>query len=155
MVSRGFFALQNTVLPMVVSSVAAACSVPLYWLLMKQFGAPGIALVGSLFMTSQFVVLLGLWTKRYQGGAELKRLTLALAKVVMISVVGCGVCWGIAREVEQLALLQKLGPPLRSLLVIGASGTPAMALVVLAFDWLGVADFRSLLGRFRARPTAS
>ncbi len=70
MVSRGFYALQNTVLPMVVSSVLAVCSIPLYWICLHRSGAQGIALVSSLFMIAQFVVMTAIWTRRYEGGGS-------------------------------------------------------------------------------------
>jgi putative peptidoglycan lipid II flippase len=145
MVSRGFYAVQNTVLPMIVSSLAALCSLPLYWLFLRQNGAQGIALVGSLFMIAQFVVLMGIWTKRYQGSSELHQLLVALSKVLVISAVGCVVCYGLATGLGRVPLVQ--GTFFRNLLVFSASGIPAAGLIFLAFDRLGIADLRTTVGR--------
>jgi len=151
LVARGFYALQNTVLPMIVGSLAALCSLPLYWLFLHWSGAPGIALVGSLFMVSQFVVLMAIWTKRFHGGSELKRLVLTLSKVLLISAIGGAACYGMATGLARVPQIQGLGPFFRNLLVLSASGIPAAGLIFLAFDRLGIADLRTTLGRLIRR----
>jgi len=148
MVSRGFYAVQNTVLPMIVSSGAALLSLPLYWVFMQRSGAPGIALVGSLFMLGQFVVLMALWTKQYRGGPELRQFLMTLSKVVAISVVGCALCFGLATGLSHVPMVRGLGSSLRSVLVLGASGIPAAALIFLAFEPFGIAGVRAVLSRW-------
>ena len=147
MVSRGFYAVQNTVLPMGVSSLAALCSLPFYWAFLHLHGAPGIALVGSLFMIIQFVVLVGLWTRRYQGATELFQLLWKLGKILLISAAGGGLCFAMARALDQVTVIQGLPIWWRSLLTLGASGLPAVLLVFLVFDRLGIADLRSIVRR--------
>jgi putative peptidoglycan lipid II flippase len=147
MVSRGFFALQNTVLPMVVSSVVACCSLPLYWLCLHRGGAQGIALVGALFMNLQFAVLVAVWTKRYQGRPEFIQLLRTLGKVLVVSVLGCGLGLGLATVLERATMVRELGAPWRSLLVLGAAGLPAVLLIFLAFDRLGMVDARAIARR--------
>ena len=151
LVSRGFYAVQNTVLPMIVSSLAALCSLPLYWLFLHRSGAPGIALVGALFMIGQFVVLLVIWTKRYHGGPEFSPFVATLSKVLVISAVGGAVCYGVAQGLARVPLVQGLGTFFRNLVVLCASGIPAAGLIFLAFDWLGIADLRTALGRLIRR----
>ena len=146
MVSRGFYALQNTLLPMIVSSIAALCSLPLYWLFLQRSGAQGIALVGSLFMLAQFVMLMALWTKRFQGAPELRQLLATLGKVLLVSLLGSAVCFGILRFVHGLALVRGLGATLRNLLALALSGFPAVLFIFVAFDSWGIADLRSLIG---------
>ena len=58
---------------------------------------------------------------------------------------------GIARGLEGLVWTQGLRPPLQSLLVLAAGGVPSALLILLAFDWLGIADFRSTLGTLLRR----
>ena len=153
MVSRGFYALQNTVLPMVISSLAALASLPLYWVLMRSNGAPGIALVGSLFMTVQFVVLMGIWTRRFQGGPELRQLLVILAKIVVISAAACALCVEVTRVLDKVSALHHLGPSLRSLLLLVAGGLPAALLIGLLYDRLGLADLREMASRLRRKRT--
>lgn len=151
MVSRGFYALQNTLLPMVVSTIAAVCSLPLYWIFMRRNGAEGIALVGSLFMTIQFVVLIAIWTKRYQAGPQLLRLLATVSRALVISAVGCLVCFGIALSLGRVLMVQALPTTLRNLFVLCASGIPAAALILVAFDRFGMLELRELVGRVMRR----
>jgi putative peptidoglycan lipid II flippase len=147
MVSRGFYAVQNTVLPMVVSSLAALCSLPLYWAFLQLNGAQGIALVGSLFMMVQFVVLVGMWTRRYQGATELSQLLRTLGNILLISAAGGGLCFGISTTLDQVTVIQGLAAWWRNLLKLCASGVPAVLLVFLVFDRLGIADLRTVVSR--------
>jgi putative peptidoglycan lipid II flippase len=147
MLSRGFYAVQNTVLPMVVSSIAALGSLPFYWFFLNHNGAPGIALVGSLFMILQSATLLVIWTRHYQGGEEMKLFLGTLQKILLVSVVGAGVCLGIEMGLKHLALVQQLGNTFRNLLVLGASGGPAVVLMFFVFDRWGIADVRSIFKR--------
>ena len=147
MVSRGFYAVQNTVLPMIVSSIAALCSVPLYWLFLQRSGAQGIALVGSLFMIAQFVVLTAIWTKRYHAAPELNQLLRTLTKIFVVSLAGSAVCFGIATGLGRLAVVQGAASSIRNLLVLSASGLPAVLLIFVVFDRLKIADFRATVRR--------
>jgi putative peptidoglycan lipid II flippase len=151
MISRGFYALQNTLLPMAVSTVAAVCSLPLYWLFMQRGGAQGIALVGSLFMTVQFVVMTWFWTRRFQAGSELQRLLVTVGKVLVVSALGSGLCYFIARSMDGLAVLHGLRPWLKNLLVLCASGLPAVLFISLAFEPMGITDFRAIVRRLLRR----
>jgi putative peptidoglycan lipid II flippase len=147
MLSRGFYAVQNTVLPMVVSSIAAVSSLPFYWILLQRNGAPGIALVGSLFMILQTTTMMAIWTRRYQGGAELKRFLVALQKILLVSLVGVALCLGIAAGIKNLPHIQQLRPAFRYLFVLAVSGTPAVMLIFFLFDRWGLADVRSIVKR--------
>jgi putative peptidoglycan lipid II flippase len=147
MLSRGFYAVQNTVLPMVVSSIAAFSSLPFYWIFLHSNGAPGIALVGSLFMLVQSAALLAIWTRHYQGGTELKQFLLALQKIVLISALGCALCLGILFGLKHFEVVQQLRPLLRNLFLLAACGTPAVFLTFFLFDRWGLADVRSIVKR--------
>ena len=149
MVSRGFYALQNTMLPMVVSSLAALSSLPFYWISIQRGGggAQGIALVGSLFMTIQFMVLIAIWTKRYHGAPELKRLLVMLLKILVVSATSCVVCSLITASLNRVPVVMGLGTSLRSLLLLAVGGIPSILLIFLAFDRLGIADVRTLVRR--------
>ena len=154
MVSRGFYALQNTLLPMVVSSIAALCSLPFYWLAQQRGGASGIALVGSLFMTFQFMVLVAIWTKRYHGAPELKEFLFTLAKVIGVSIVGCALCWFITARLRLVPTVAGLRASLRSLLLLAAGGIPAALMIFLTFDRMGITDLRTLINRIMRKKSA-
>jgi putative peptidoglycan lipid II flippase len=157
MVSRGFYALQNTLLPMVVSSLAALSSLPFYWIAVQREGggAQGIALVGSLFMTIQFVVLIGIWTKRYHGAPELKLLLVMLLKILVVSGTSCAMCSLITASLNRMPAVMGLGSSLRSLLLLAGGGIPSVLLIVLAFDRLGIGDVRTILSRILRKRAAT
>jgi putative peptidoglycan lipid II flippase len=147
MVARGFYALQNTILPMIVSSIVAFCSIPLYWLLSQRSGAQGIALVGSLFTICQFVVLIAIWTIRYNGALQLRELLITLAKLIGVSLIGCAVCLSIAMGWERMAVLGGLGTWLQSVVKLCVSGIPSILLILTVFDRLGITDVRAAMSR--------
>jgi putative peptidoglycan lipid II flippase len=63
-VVRGFYAVQNTLLPAMICTVAVLLSLPLYWAGMKMWGAGGIALAISLSAVLQVLLLYAIWNKR-------------------------------------------------------------------------------------------
>ena len=64
-VMRNYYALQNQVLPMIISTVVAILSIPCYWFLSKDFGARGIALAASIAMFIQFIILYWIWSFKH------------------------------------------------------------------------------------------
>lgn len=65
-VVRGFYAMQNTLFPTLVSTVTVAASLPLYWLAVREWGSAGLALTVSLASIAQVTLLYSLWNRRSQ-----------------------------------------------------------------------------------------
>lgn len=151
MVSRGFYALQNTTLPMVVSSFAAFGSLPCYWLAAQRGGAREIALVGSIFMTIQFVALITIWTRRYHGSPEIRPFLVTLVKVAVTAVAAAASCSLITTGLSRWPVLTGLRPWLQSVLLLAAGSGPSLAFTLLAFDRMGLTNGRALVGRVFAR----
>ncbi|RJQ82428.1 MAG: murein biosynthesis integral membrane protein MurJ [Desulfobacteraceae bacterium] len=63
-VNRGFFAMQNTLLPAVYGSIAVVLSLPLYWVGLKTLGVLGIGLAISASALGQVLVLYAVWNRR-------------------------------------------------------------------------------------------
>lgn len=63
-VVRGFYAMQNTLLPAVFCTITAFISLPVYFFGMRHFGAEGVALAVSLSAVLQVVTLYVLWNRR-------------------------------------------------------------------------------------------
>lgn len=63
-VSRGYYAMQNTLFPTVFTSICVILSLPITWFLMKFFGARGVALGLSISVILQTVVLFEFWSKK-------------------------------------------------------------------------------------------
>jgi putative peptidoglycan lipid II flippase len=63
-VVRGFYAMQNTLLPTVFCTATAIISLPAYILGLRHFGIDGVALAVSLSAILQVVTLYWLWNQR-------------------------------------------------------------------------------------------
>lgn len=88
-VSRGYYALQNTLFPAVFTSICVVASFPLIFLLMKAMGPKGVALGLSLSVILQTIVLFECWSKK-SVNAEKKQVYLFFLKTLLISLsMGC------------------------------------------------------------------
>jgi putative peptidoglycan lipid II flippase len=63
-VNRGFYAIQNTIIPALYSTLGVFISIPIYYILMKYMGINGIALGLSISAIIQVCLLLLLWNKK-------------------------------------------------------------------------------------------
>jgi putative peptidoglycan lipid II flippase len=83
-VSRGYYAIQNTIFPAIFTSLCVVLSLPFILLLMKAFGARGVALGLSLSVIIQAFVLFECWNKKSLN-SEKKQVYLFLFKMISIS----------------------------------------------------------------------
>jgi hypothetical protein len=86
-----------------------------------------------------------LWTRRFHGGPEFQRFIVTVGKVLLVSALGCALCYSIARGMDRLTMLHGLRAPLKNLLVLCGSGVPAVLFICLAFGPMGIADFRTMV----------
>jgi len=63
-VARGFYAMQNTLLPAVYGTIAVLLSLPLYVIGLKSMGINGVALACALSATVQVGVLFAIWNRK-------------------------------------------------------------------------------------------
>lgn len=139
LLSRGFYALQDTWTPMLIATGVTAAAVPMYWALGARYGHRGLALATSLGMIATAV---GTWI------ALQRRLPLpgrALGVSVMRSALVAG-----AGGAAAWAALRLLGP---SGHLIGATvGSAAFGVVVLVLATvLRVPEWRTLRTGFLRR----
>ncbi len=85
-VSRGYYAVQNTLFPALFSSLCVIISFPLIFFLMKFMGPRGIALGLSLSVVVQALVLYECWNKksRNTGKKEVYRFFLKIIPVSLV-----------------------------------------------------------------------
>lgn len=142
-IARTFYAAQNTMLPMVVSTLSAVLSVPFYWIFSRMMGAAGIALAAVLGMTVQFAALYLLWCRKYadaQGGAPASsKLPGVILKASTIAAAGAGICWGI--KVLLVPFGTALGRFTGNLLVMAGAALPALLVVFLLYEVAGLQHF--------------
>jgi len=92
-VVRGFYAVQNTLLPAILCTLAVLLSLPFYVLGMKAWGVGGIALAVSLSAVLQVLMLFVIWNKR-GCNRESRGVYLAFTKMFMFSVPVGAVLYG-------------------------------------------------------------
>ena len=63
-VSRGYYAIQNTIFPAIYTSICVIISIPFIFLLMKTLGPSGVALGLSISVILQAIVLFECWNKK-------------------------------------------------------------------------------------------
>lgn len=85
-VSRGYYAIQNTVFPAVFTSICVIASIPLIFFFMKAYGAKGVALGLSLSVIVQSFVLFECWNKKSLNSGK-KEVYLFFLKILPISLV--------------------------------------------------------------------
>ncbi len=139
-ISRSFYAVQNTFLPMVISTICALLSIPLYQVFSRQMGASGIALAAVLGMTLQFVTLYLVWFRRYEESRSSLQFLRTLAVSLIIAAVGAGCCWAIKAFLIGIGL--PFGPVVNSATVIAASSVPSLVLVFCLYEAAGLQNVR-------------
>lgn len=95
-VNRGFYAVQNTLLPAIYSTAAVILSLPLYWLGVKMYGLFGVSLAISLSAIIQVAVLYWIWNRRSQN-KESNKVYKAFARTVMAGFPLGAMLWWVHR----------------------------------------------------------
>jgi putative peptidoglycan lipid II flippase len=63
-VVRGYYAVQNTLFPTLIGTLAVAASLPLYWLGVREWGNRGLTLAIAISAILQVIFLYALWQRR-------------------------------------------------------------------------------------------
>lgn len=148
-VNRGFYAMQNTLLPAIYGTIAVIVSLPIYWIGLKTYGLLGVALAISISAIIQVAVLFMAWNRR-SGNKEGSRVYRTFARAVLAGIPLFGVLWFSRR-----ALLQWIDPAsfTGSTAIIAATTAVFVGCMALG-GWLfkveGIYDVGTrLLGRLR------
>jgi putative peptidoglycan lipid II flippase len=83
-VARGFYAMQNTIIPAILMTVAVFISLPFYWYGMKIMGVRGVALANSISITIQVIILYWVWNRR-SNNRQSKAVYLFTGKIIILS----------------------------------------------------------------------
>ncbi|MCL2689732.1 MAG: murein biosynthesis integral membrane protein MurJ [Chitinispirillia bacterium] len=148
--ARPFYAMQKTLLPMIISTAVSLLSIPLYYMLSRQMGAAGLGVASSAAMTAQFLILYTIWGKRYGGLSTAKNEIFKLTKIVLISVTGMLLCFAIRRQLESF-IISDIKRVQAVFICIGAS-LPALGLVFFLYEIFKLQKLRdSVEGLLRRR----
>ncbi len=91
-VSRGFYALQESITPVISGTIVTAIFIPLNWLLIKPLGHGGPPMATSIAVILHLLIMLAILRKRLNGlnGGLIMN---SLSKVTLASVVCGGAAW--------------------------------------------------------------
>lgn len=142
--ARPFYAMQKTLLPMIISTSVSLLSIPLYYLFSRQIGAAGLGLAASAAMTSQFLILYTIWGKRYGGLGAVKKEAVKLAKIFLISAVGAALCFAIRQQLESFIIsdLKRV----QAIFICLAASLPSLMIVFLLYEILKLQKFKDSIG---------
>lgn len=95
LIARGFYALQDTVTPVVVGTIMTLFFIPLNWLLMQPMGHNGLALATSIMAIVHLLVMSAILARRVDGiGAW--RILRSTFRIMAAAVVAAAAAWGAA-----------------------------------------------------------
>jgi putative peptidoglycan lipid II flippase len=92
-VSRGYYAVQNTLFPAVFTSLCVMASLPLLFFLMRAMGPRGVALGLSVSVILQAFVLFECWNKTSKNDQK-KEVYVFFLKMILVSLVMAGILQG-------------------------------------------------------------
>jgi putative peptidoglycan lipid II flippase len=149
---RVFFAMKNTLLPMIVSTASVTVSLPVYILMARAMGGPGIALSVSFSALLQFGIIYGLWNRRtYCSSLQTIRVIILSAG---ISVAGGLVC----RQLKEALVHLGFGFEhilIHNLAFLALAGIPSLLIIYLVLHWLKIFDIVIVLKELRGKKSAS
>lgn len=122
-ITRGFYALQDTVVPIVTGSITTIIFIPLNWFLMwTPLGHAGLALATSIAATINLIALFEIFRRR-MGGINGWLIAISLVKVA-ISSVACGlIAWLVYRYMTHMV---DVTHPKGALIGLLAASVPAV-----------------------------
>jgi len=151
--ARPFYAMQKTILPMVVSTTVSILSIPLYYIFSKEMGPKGLGLASGVAGTTQFLILYAVWGKRYGGFGAAAGEAAKLGKIVAVSAVGAVVCYVVNGMINGFGIdiESQLGRG-RTIIVCAAASMTALITVFGLYEVLGLQRFKeSIKGLVRKR----
>lgn len=147
-IARSFYAMQNMVVPMVVSTGISIITVPLYLIFSRVIGARGIALAAILGISLQCGILYGVWVRKHGSRQRACTELILLTKIISITALAAGPAlllrqWAASHITLHNALLNNG-------CIIMIVALPMLCLVFFLYDRMGVQRFReSVKGFFR------
>jgi len=93
-VARGFFAMQDTMTPIVLGSISTVIFIPMNYVLMKLMGHGGLALATSI-AAALHLVLLTIFLRKRLHGLEGARVIASTVKITVATAAMSAACWGV------------------------------------------------------------
>lgn len=142
-VARSFYAMQNTLLPMIISSTTAIITIPLYIVFSKIMGGKGIAAAAVIGMTLQFVVLYSIWCQKHHMWNMARNELGRFLKIIGITAIGALLCWFL-KQWTSAAINLPYGLLNNGVTILAAS-IPSLVLIFLLYDLTGLQRIKESL----------
>jgi putative peptidoglycan lipid II flippase len=99
--ARGFYAMQDTITPVVIGTAVTLIFIPMNWLFMTPFhlSFSGLALATTIAAIMHMTVMMGVLRKRLHG-FDGKRMLLSVIKIIFASAIAGAVCWIIRLKLD-------------------------------------------------------
>ncbi len=144
---RGFYAMKDTLTPMIIGTSVFALSVPLYYGLFNRFGAPGLAAAGSIGISINALITIAVYRRRTRA-LPLRPFATGAARGLLFAV-PCGLAAAAAGRIPLPAPFDAglIGNGLRLVLMGAAYALAAAPLAALVKP----PEFYDLAMRLRSR----
>ncbi|MDR2728899.1 MAG: murein biosynthesis integral membrane protein MurJ [Chitinispirillales bacterium] len=141
--ARPFYAMQKTLLPMIISTAVSLISIPLYYIFSKLMGAAGLGFASSAAMTVQFLILYTIWGKRVGGLQTAPKEILKLTKIILTSAAGALLCFVISKQLESFIISDV--KRVQAVFICICSSLPALAFVFFFYEILKLQKLRDTI----------
>ncbi len=142
---RAFFARGDTWRPMLLGTAVALAAAPLYLVLGRGLGGPGLAAAGVLAMSANALATL-LLARRVHGGPALSGLAATGVRAAGVAVTAAAVAAALAS-----ALRPEASGALGALLALAVAGGAFGVTALLGVRWVGDAPMRAAVRRILRR----
>ena len=148
-VMRNYYAMQNTLFPMIFCTGVAILSIPCYWGFSKMFGAPGIACAASLAMLVQFFLLYRIWSKCHGNMSGFYRVLVTIAKIIGVSIIGAGIAFGLKKCAMNCGITDRKF--IHNIILCFVAGIPSLVVMFVILEQMHISNTRALLARIFKR----
>lgn len=151
--ARTFYALQDSLTPVVIGTGVTFLFIPLNWLLMKPMGIRGLALATTIAASLHVFVMLGVLSRRL-GGFQIRRMAASLTKTLCASAVAAFVSLKAASLVGVPGTGTITHVKLHALVVLVVAGGSGVLAYALTARILKIEEMHSAIAFLRRRRSA-
>jgi putative peptidoglycan lipid II flippase len=149
-VARGFYALENTLFPALVSTLCMLAGLPVIYGSMKAFGVVGVASGLTVTVIVSAAALFESWSRKTQNPGK-NRVYLFLGLLVLASLVLGGILSGIHRIMTSLIPPESL---IAALVVCAVTGVAFLGLMPVAGRLMGLPEILTFYEKTAGRLTS-
>jgi putative peptidoglycan lipid II flippase len=150
--SRSFYALQDSRTPVVIGTGVTFLFIPMNWLFMEtlHLGIRGLALATTVAASLHMFVMLGVLRRRL-GGIEGKKMATSIGKTVVAAGAAGIACWMSQQSVSGMLDSHAMPVKLHALAVLTVSCPAGMGVYLLCAILLRTEEVRQVAGLLRRR----